>query len=81
MLDLKTCPPFALTGCNLKSCPKRNDRSKFLEKYPNQVRQVMWYDGSKPGKLFFRPFHRLRYYSAFCVIILVEYFVLFILCK
>ena len=50
-------------------------RSKLFQ--PSEINHL--YDGSKPSKLFLRLFQSLRYFSVFCVIILVEYFVLFML--
>ena len=48
------------------------NRRKLFQ--PTEINYVS--DGSKPAKLFLRLFQSLKYFSAFCVIILVEYFVL-----
>ena len=64
---------------------KRNDRSKFLEKLkqtiPTKWGKSCGNDGSKHTTLFLRLFQNLRYLSPFCVIILMEYFALYMLNK
>ena len=82
---LENVPPSFVLVRISNHALKRNDKSKFLEKieanYSNNVRQIMWYDGSKHATLFLRLFQNLRYFSAFCVIILKEYFALYMLNK
>ena len=52
---------------------------KIEGNYSSKVRQTVWYNGSKPAKFFLSFFQNLTYFLAFCVIILVEYFLHFML--
>ena len=45
---------------------------KIEENYSSKVREIVSYNDSKPAKFFLRLFQNLTYFSAFCVIILVE---------
>ena len=54
---------------------------KIEENYSSKVREIVSYNDSKPVKFFLKLFQNLTYFSAFCVIILVEYFVLLMLHK
>ena len=54
---------------------------KIEVNYSNKVREINWYNRSRPAKLFLKLFQNLAHFSAFSVIVLVEYFVLFMLHK
>ena len=45
---------------------------KIEENYSSKVREIVSYNDSKPAKFFLKLFQNLTYFSAFCVIILVE---------
>ena len=54
---------------------------KIEENYSSKVREIVRYDGSRPAKIFLSFFQTLTCFTVFCIIILVEYFVHFMLHK
>ena len=56
----------------MKQIPGKMERN-----YSNKLREIMWYGES----FFLRLFQNLGYFSAFCVIMFVEYFLRFTLHK
>ena len=77
---------FQKIGYNFKLCLKSTVMieeilGKIEGNYSSKVRDIRQYNGSKPAKFLLRLFQNLTYFSAFSIIILVEYFVLLMLHK